>query len=105
VLDDVHAVTTDDAMRRDMGVLARASEKRDDPQARRMADGRGGRQRLGELTPAAASLAVSVTTVTVLLSVIAHGASADHWPGAMEPRVAQAGTGIMGCPGPGCPPT
>jgi hypothetical protein len=31
VLDDVHAVTTDDAMRRDMGVLARASGKRDDP--------------------------------------------------------------------------
>jgi hypothetical protein len=40
-----------------------------------------------------ASLAVSVITVTVLLSVIAHGASADRWPGAMEPRLAQAGTG------------
>ena len=58
-----------------------------------MADGRRGQQQPGELLPAVASLAVSVITVTVLLSVIAHGASADRWPGAMEPRLAQAGTG------------
>jgi hypothetical protein len=42
-----------------------------------MADGRRGRQQLEELSPAAASLAVSVITVTVLLTVIAHGASAE----------------------------
>ncbi len=42
-----------------------------------MADGRRGRQQLKELSSAAASLAVSVITVTVLLAVIAHGASAE----------------------------
>src|SRR5271166_5342520 len=42
-----------------------------------MADGRRGRQQLEELSPAVASLAVSVITVTVLLTVIAHGPSAE----------------------------
>jgi DNA-binding CsgD family transcriptional regulator len=42
-----------------------------------MADGRRGPPQLGELSPAVASLAVSVITVTVLLAVIAHGASAE----------------------------
>ena len=104
VLDDVHTVTTDDAMRRDMGYSARASGRRDDPQARRVADGRRGRQRPGELSPAVASLSVSVITVTVLLSVIAHGASAEPLAWRYGAAAGPGGTGIMGYPGPSCPP-
>ena len=63
-----------------------------------MADGRGWRQQLKELSPAVASLAVSVITVTVLLSVIAHGASAEPLARRYGAAAGQAGTGIMGLP-------
>ena len=94
----MHTVTTDDAMRRDKGVLAPASGKRDDPWARRMADGRRGRQQLGELSPAVASLAVSVITVTVLLSVIAHGASAEPLARRYGAAAGPGGNGDHGLP-------
>ena len=103
VLDDVHAVTTDDAMRRDIGVLARASGRETirRPVAWLTVD--EGRQQLEELSPVVASLAVSVITVTVLLTVIAHGARQNAGP-ALWSR-AGPGKGSWCCPGPSCPPT
>ena len=63
-----------------------------------MADGRRGRQRLGELSPAVASLAVSVITVTVLLSVIAHGASAEPLAWRYGAAAGPGGNGDHGLP-------
>ena len=68
-----------------------------------MADGRRGRQRLEELSPAAASLAVSVITVTVLLTVIAHGASAEPLARRYGAAADPGGNGDHGLPRAGLP--
>ena len=63
-----------------------------------MADGRRGRRQLEELSPAVASLALSVINPTVLPSVIAHGASAEPLARRYGAAAGQAGTGMMGLP-------
>jgi len=63
-----------------------------------MADSRRGRPQLGELSPAVASLAVAVITVTVLLAVIAHGASAEPLARRYGAAAGPGGNGDHGLP-------